>query len=124
MGYLVDGALGTQDGESLRMVRTPWSEEEMPFERAAEIGTQKVIGEHSTIGLVVTTDGSVTELPRAAYVQAEARVVDELKALDKPFFVWYYHLAPMGKLWAFSEISYRSAQSVCRYRDNLNQFWR
>ena len=46
------------------------------------------------------------------------------KALDKPFFVWYYHLAPMGKLWAFSEISYRSAQSVCRYRDNLNQFWR
>ncbi|HIS95269.1 MAG TPA: stage IV sporulation protein A [Candidatus Ventricola gallistercoris] len=87
VGYLVDGALGTQDGESLRMVRTPWSEEEMPFERAAEIGTQKVIGEHSTIGLVVTTDGSVTELPRAAYVQAEARVVDELKALDKPFAV-------------------------------------
>lgn len=87
VGYLVDGALGAQDGESLRMVRTPWSEEEMPFERAAEIGTQKVIGEHSTIGLVVTTDGSVTELPRAAYVQAEARVVDELKALDKPFAV-------------------------------------
>lgn len=87
VGYLVDGALGTQDGESLRMVRTPWSEEEMPFERAAEIGTQKVIGEHSTIGLLVTTDGSVTELPRAAYVQAEARVVDELKALDKPFAV-------------------------------------
>lgn len=87
VGYLVDGALGTQDGESLRMVRTPWADEEMPFERAAEIGTQKVIGDHSTIGLVVTTDGSVTELPRAAYVQAEARVVDELKALDKPFAV-------------------------------------
>ena len=87
VGYLVEGALGTQEGESLRMVRTPWSEEEMPFERAAEIGTQKVIGEHSTIGLVVTTDGSVTELPRAAYIQAEARVIDELKALDKPFAV-------------------------------------
>ncbi len=87
VGYLVDGALGTQEGESLRMVRTPWSEEEMPFERAAEIGTQKVIGEHSTIGLVVTTDGSVTELPRAAYVPAEARVIRELKALEKPFAV-------------------------------------
>lgn len=87
VGYLVDGALGAQEGESLRMVRTPWSEEEMPFERAAEIGTQKVIGEHSTIGLVITTDGSVTELPRAAYVSAEARVIQELKALDKPFAV-------------------------------------
>ena len=70
VGYLVDGALGTQEGEALRMVRTPWSEEEIPFEQAAEIGTRRVIGEHSTIGLVVTTDGSVTELPRAAYVPA------------------------------------------------------
>ena len=87
VGYLVDGALGTQEGEALRMVRTPWSEEEIPFEQAAEIGTRRVIGEHSTIGLVVTTDGSVTELPRAAYVPAEARVIGELKALDKPFAV-------------------------------------
>lgn len=87
VGYLVDGALGTQEGEALRMVRTPWSEEEIPFEQAAEIGTRKVIGEHSTIGLVVTTDGSVTDLPRAAYVPAEARVIEELKALDKPFAV-------------------------------------
>lgn len=87
VGYLVDGALGTQEGESLRMVRTPWAPQEIPFERAAEIGTQKVIGEHSTIGLVITTDGSVTDLPRAAYVAAEARVIDELKALQKPFAV-------------------------------------
>ena len=87
VGYLVDGALGTQEGEALRMVRTPWSEEEIPFEQAAEIGTRKVIGEHSTIGLVVTTDGSVTELPRSAYVPVEARVIGELKALDKPFAV-------------------------------------
>ncbi len=87
VGYLVDGALGTQEGEALRMVRTPWAEEEMPFERAAEIGTQKVIGEHSTIGLVITTDGTVTELPRSSYVPAEARVVEELKALQKPFAV-------------------------------------
>lgn len=87
VGYLVDGALGTQEGEELRMVQTPWLDEEIPFEQAAEIGTKKVIGEHSTIGLVVTTDGSVTELPRSAYVPVEQRVIDELKALDKPFAV-------------------------------------
>ena len=87
VGYLVDGALGTQEGEALRMVRTPWVDEEIPFERAAEIGTQKVIGEHSTIGLVITTDGSVTDLPRSSYVPAEARVIEELKALQKPFAV-------------------------------------
>lgn len=87
VGYLIDGALGTQEGEALRMVRTPWAEEEIPFEQAAEIGTRKVIGDHSTIGLVVTTDGTVTDLPRSAYVPAEARVIEELKALDKPFAV-------------------------------------
>lgn len=87
VGYLVDGALGAQEGEALRMVRTPWADEDIPFEKAAEIGTQKVIGEHSTIGLVVTTDGSVTDLPRSAYVAAEARVIQELKALKKPFAV-------------------------------------
>lgn len=87
VGYLVDGALGTQEGEALRMVRTPWIENEIPFEQAAEIGTQKVISEHSTIGLVITTDGSVTDLPRAAYVSAETRVVEELKKMDKPFVV-------------------------------------
>ena len=87
VGYLVDGALGTQEGEALRMVQTPWREEAIPFEQAAEIGTRKVIGEHSTIGLVVTTDGSVTDLPRSAYVPVEARVISELKALDKPFAV-------------------------------------
>ena len=85
--YLVDGALGTQEGEALRMVRTPWVDGEIPFERAAEIGTQKVIGEHSTIGMVITTDGSVTDLPRSSYVPAEARVIEELKALQKPFAV-------------------------------------
>ena len=94
VGYLVDGALGTQEGEALRMVRTPWAQEAIPFERAAEIGTQKVIGEHSTIGLVITTDGSVTELPRESYVPAEARVISELKALGKPFAVVLNTLAP------------------------------
>jgi len=87
VGYLVEGALGTQDGEGLRMVQTPWAQGEIPFERAAEIGTQKVISEHSTIGLVITTDGTVTDLPRASYMPAEARVISELKMLQKPFAV-------------------------------------
>ena len=94
VGYLVDGALGTQEGDALRMVHTPWAQEAIPFERAAEIGTQKVIGEHSTIGLVITTDGSVTDLPRENYVQAEARVINELKALGKPFAVVLNTLNP------------------------------
>ncbi|MBQ7886293.1 MAG: stage IV sporulation protein A [Clostridia bacterium] len=87
VGYLVDGALGTQEGEALRMIRTPWAQGEIPFERAAELGTQKVISEHSTIGLVVTTDGSVTDLPRESYMPVEARVINELKSLRKPFAV-------------------------------------
>ena len=87
VGYMVDGALGTQDGEGLRMVKTPWADKEIPFEQAAEIGTKKVIDEHSTIGLVITTDGSVTDLPRTAYASAEARIIDELKTIGKPFAV-------------------------------------
>lgn len=88
VGYAVDGALGfvEEDGEP-RMVRTPWFDKEIPFEEAAEIGTRKVIAEHSTIGLVVVTDGSITDLPRSSYVEAEERVIDELKELGKPFLV-------------------------------------
>ena len=70
-----------------RMVKTPWSTEEMPFEQAAEIGTKKVITEHSTIGVLVTTDGTITEIPREDYVEAEERVVNELKAMNKPFVI-------------------------------------
>jgi len=87
VGYLIEGALGTQEGEELRMVRTPWSDSEIPFERAAEIGTRRIIDEHSTIGIVVTTDGTATGFPREAYVEAEERVVEELKALHKPFAI-------------------------------------
>lgn len=87
VGYLVPGAEGDLDGELPRMVHTPWSEEPMPFRDAAEIGTKKVIADHSTIGMVVTTDGSVTELPRESYEDAEARVVGELQELGKPFLV-------------------------------------
>ena len=88
VGYLADGAHGHMDEGKERLVRTPWNEEEIPFERAAEIGTKRVINDHSTIGIVMTTDGSIaTELPRKAYVEAEERTVSELKALNKPFVI-------------------------------------
>lgn len=87
VGYLVDGALGAQEGDTERMVNTPWSEEPIPFTQAAEIGTGKVIREHATIGILVTTDGSIGEIPRDAYVPAEERVAAELKACGKPFAI-------------------------------------
>lgn len=87
VGYMVDGALGTEEDGEARMVRTPWFDHEIPFDQAAEVGTRKVIAEHATIGLVVTTDGSISDLPREAYAQPEERVVKELKELGKPFIV-------------------------------------
>lgn len=85
VGYLVPGATGYMDGDQPRMINTPWSEDKIPFADAAEIGTQKVINDHSTIGIVITTDGSITEIPRDSYVEAEERVISELKELNKPF---------------------------------------
>lgn len=87
VGYLVNSALGSMEEETPRMVKTPWSEQEMPFETAAELGTKKVIVEHSTVGIVVTTDGSFTDIPREDYVEAENRVINELKAMNKPFVI-------------------------------------
>lgn len=87
VGYLVNNALGYMEDDVPRMVKTPWSSEEIPFEQAAEIGTKKVITEHSTIGILVTTDGSITEIPREDYIEAEERVVNELKAMNKPFVI-------------------------------------
>lgn len=87
VGYLVEGALGHREGEKARLVRTPWSEQEMPFEKAAETGTEKVIREHSTIGVLVTTDGSIADIKRNDYIKAEERVVAELKSLSKPFVI-------------------------------------
>lgn len=87
VGYPVEGALGTEEDGACRMVRTPWSEDEMPFSEAAELGTAKVIREHATIGILVTTDGSIGELPREAYTEAEARIVKEMSELDKPFVI-------------------------------------
>ena len=87
VGYIVKGALGYLEDDEPKMVNTPWYEYEIPFEDAAEIGTRKVITDHSTIGLLVTTDGSITGLAREDYVEAEERVVEELKSINKPFVV-------------------------------------
>ena len=87
VGYLVDGALGAEEDGEARMVMTPWSDSPIPFKDAAEIGTQKVIGEHATIGILVTSDGSFGEIPREAFVEAEQRCAEELKALGKPFAI-------------------------------------
>lgn len=87
VGYTVPGAAGYEDEKGPRLVNTPWFEEEIPFQEAAEIGTKKVISEHSTIGLVITTDGSFLEIPREDFVDAEERVVRELKDIGKPFVV-------------------------------------
>lgn len=87
VGYIVPSSVGYIEEDQPRMVHTPWFDEEIPFNMAAEIGTQKVINEHSTIGLVVTTDGSISSIPRAEYEEAEERVINELKEIKKPFVV-------------------------------------
>lgn len=87
VGYIVPGAVGYIENGSPRMVMTPWFDREIPFNMAAEIGTKKVITEHSTIGLVVTTDGSISDIPRNEYEECEKRVIEELKGLNKPFAV-------------------------------------
>ena len=97
VGYTVEGALGYDEQEFPRMVRTPWSDQELTFQAAAELGTQKVINEHSTIGIVVTTDGSITGLERSRYVTAERRVIEELKALGKPFVIILNSIHPYSE---------------------------
>ncbi len=87
VGYLVNNAIGYLEDDMPRMVKTPWSNEEIPFEQAAEIGTRKVIQEHSTIGILITTDGTITDIPRQDYIEAEERVVRELKEINKPFVI-------------------------------------
>lgn len=87
VGYMVDGAMGHMENEKPRMVVTPWSDEEMPFEMAAEVGTNKVINNHSTFAVMVTTDGSVTDIGRDEYIKAEERVVEELKRSGKSYVI-------------------------------------
>jgi len=97
VGYIVPSALGYIENEQPRMVMTPWFDREIPFNMAAEIGTKKVITEHSTIGLVVTTDGSISDIGRKEYEDAEQRVVSELKAINKPFVVLLNCVNPQTK---------------------------
>ena len=87
VGYMINQAIGASDENGPRMVKTPWYTEEIPFTEAAEIGTEKVIKEHSTIGIVITTDGSIGEFERNDYIEAEKRVIEELKELGKPYIV-------------------------------------
>lgn len=94
VGFIVDSAIGYLEENAERKVKTPWSKEEIPFREAAEIGTRKVIREHSTIGILVTTDGSVGDIPREDYVDAEEKAVRELKEIDKPFVILLNTLYP------------------------------
>ncbi len=96
VGFAVEGANGFEEEGNPRLIHTPWSEEPMPFEQAAAFGTEKVIKEHSTIGVLVTTDGSITEIPRENYVAAEERCVRALKEIDKPFVVLLNTKKPSG----------------------------
>lgn len=94
VGYIVPSAIGYIENEQPRMVDTPWFDQEIPFNMAAEVGTRKVITEHSTVGIVVTTDGSISDIPREEYEEAEERVIEELTALGKPFVVLLNALDP------------------------------
>ena len=106
VGYMVSGAIGQYEGDTERMVTTPWFDHEITMTEAAELGTRKVIEEHSTIGIIVTTDGTITEIDRSGYLEAEERVVNELKAIGKPFLILINSAEP----------SSRNAQSL---RDEL-----
>lgn len=97
VGFMVEGASGHMEGDSSRMVKTPWSQEEIPFVDAARIGTQKVIRDHATIGIVVTTDGSIGELPRESYVNAEKITIDELEEIGKPYVIVLNSVRPYSE---------------------------
>ena len=94
VGYIVNSAIGYSEEDEPRMVKTPWSNEAIPFDDAAEIGTKKVITDHSTIGLVITTDGTISDIPREDYIESEKRVINELKAINKPFIILLNSVAP------------------------------
>ncbi len=97
VGYIIPGCKGYEDENGPRLVKTPWYQENIPFSEAAEIGTEKVIKDHSTIGIVVTTDGSIGEIERKSYEEVEQRVVEELKEIGKPFIVLLNSVHPMTK---------------------------
>ncbi|MBP1933462.1 stage IV sporulation protein A [Ammoniphilus resinae] len=97
VGYAVQGAKGYEDENGPRMINTPWYDEPIPFEEAAEMGTRKVVQDHSTLGVVLTTDGSIAEIPREGYIEAEERVVAELKEVGKPFIIVINSIYPNRK---------------------------
>ena len=97
VGYMVDGAVGAEEDGQPRMVTTPWYDEEIPMTKAAELGTRKVMDEHCTIGLVVTTDGTITDIPRGDYVDAERRAIRDMKATRKPYLVIINSRNPGGE---------------------------
>ncbi len=97
VGFMVEGATGHIEDNKERMVKTPWYDETLPFSQAAELGTRKVINEHSTIGIVVTTDGSFGEIPRDGYIEAEKKTINELKSIGKPFIVLLNTSKPYNK---------------------------
>ena len=103
VGYMVPGAVGQFEDLSPRMVMTPWFDHEIPMTEAAEIGTRKVITDHSTVGVVITTDGTITDIPREDYLEAEERVIRELQEIGKPFVVLLNsaepHSSPPPPLW-------------------------
>lgn len=98
VGYVFDEALGHKEGDTIRMVKTPWFDDAIPFDEAAKVGTNKVIKDHSTIGIVVTTDGSIVDINREAYLKAEEDVINELKAINKPFIVVVNSKDPEGEM--------------------------
>ena len=112
VGFAVEGASGFEEDGAPRLVKTPWQEAPMPFERAAEIGTEKVIREHSTIGVLVTTDGSITDIARSAYVPAEERAVAELKSIGKPFVIVLNCKQPQTQLALKSSLEEKYGASV------------
>lgn len=97
VGYMVEGAIGAMEDGEERMVQTPWFDYAVPMSQAAELGTRKVMEDHATIGLVVTTDGSITDIPREEYVQAEAKAIRDMKATGKPFLVLVNSVKPDGR---------------------------
>lgn len=110
VGYMIPGAVGATEEGQPRMVATPWYDHEIPMTEAAELGTKKVMEDHCSIGLVVTTDGTITDLPRSDYEQAEARAIRDMQATGKPFLVVVNSADPQGA----------AAQEICR---TLTQSW-
>lgn len=129
VGYMVDGASGHMENETERMVKTPWSVQEIPFTQAAEIGTRKVINDHSTIGIVITCDGSFGDIPRESYLGAEERTIKELKRLKKPFIVLLNSSKPYSEdaiklaeeLGAKYEVSVMAVNCEQLKRDDINK---